>query len=48
MHLKTNNIKSYLSSINKDALLKEQHHNTQLRFILTQICNESCFFCHNE
>lgn len=45
-----NNIDKYLDSINIQDILTElpDDNECQLRVSVIQLCNESCFFCHNE
>lgn len=46
----SDNIEEYLENINIQDILKELpgDNECQLRVSVTQLCNESCFFCHNE
>ncbi len=47
---KNKEINSYLENITIEELLKDlpEKNWCQFRVSLTQLCNESCFFCHNE
>lgn len=43
-----NSVKHYLNSLDINTVINGKNQNAQFRFILTQLCNAHCFFCHNE
>ncbi len=41
-------LSKYLQSIDDERFDNNKNIEAQFRFVLTQLCNEKCFFCHNE
>lgn len=41
-------LNTYISSLDDQIFVDNHSIDAQFRFVLTQICNEQCFFCHNE
>lgn len=48
MSLRNTDLNAYISSLDDKIFMHNHLIDAQFRFILTQTCNEQCFFCHNE